>query len=137
MIATKIMGGVSVFLAVASVFLYRQNAEAREELGAARVSIEQAARANASNLSAIGALELGLDVCVNTRRVDEEQNRIVVEQLERDMDALRARGENVRVIREEIFREPSCRELGDLDIGTACPALRDRMFDVADSLDGD
>lgn len=134
MLSTKIMGGVSVFLGLSVVFLFRANASLNEEVGAARVSIAQAEAANQSNVLAIDALRAGLGACVSDRAVDEEQNRIVVEQLERDMDALRERSEEVRVVREEIFREPSCRELGDIDIGSACPALRDRMFERADGL---
>lgn len=131
---SKILGGVSVALLVALFFVFRANGNLREDLGAAALSIEQAAMANASNLAAIESLQAGLNVCVEGRRVDEQQNQVVVGQLQRDLEELEAQGERVRIVREQIFRDPSCAELGSIDIQSACPALADSLLSSARSL---
>lgn len=131
---TKILGGISVASVVALFIVFEVNAGLREDLGAAQLSIEQAKATNASNVAAIETVRQGLLACIDDRRVDETQNAVTVAQLQGDLETLRNRRQEVRVVREKIFRDPSCAELGAIDIAATCPALADSLLSSARSL---
>lgn len=133
----KIMLGVGGAMAIAMIFMWRANANLNEELGQAEQAIAQAAQTNRENQATIEQLRANLGMCVEQRRVDEQANQETVAQLQRDLDALSLQEERVRVVREEIFREPSCNELGEMDIAGTCPALADELWRIADRLDAD
>lgn len=131
---SKVLGGVTLAMAVGMFFMFNANASLNERLGAAELSIAQAESTNAINLTAIDTLQAGLNVCVDQRAVDETANAVVVAQLESDLELSQERADRVRIVREEIFRDPSCAELGSLDIGAACPALLTSLLNSSDSL---
>lgn len=133
----KVMAGVGVALVIALAFMWRANANLNEELGEARQSIRQAEQTNRENQAAIEELRTNLNTCVEQRRVDQQANEETIAQLESDLEALSLQEEEVRVVREEIFREPSCNELGELDIADSCPALSRELWGLADRLDAD
>ena len=132
---SKVLGGVTVAMGIAMFFLFRANASLNEEVGAARVSIAQAELTNETNLGTIDDLINRNNVCVAQRAADIENNEATVAQLESDFAALAAQEERVRIVREEIFREPSCAELGAISITAVCPALASSLLDRADSID--
>lgn len=127
MIATGIM-------AVICLLLWRQNSNLHEDLGQAKAAVTQAAQTNSNNLVTITDLGGRLDKCVTDRQVDEAANVAVVSALKADILGLEQAGIEIRIEREEIFREPSCEELGELDINAVCPALATGLRDSANSL---
>jgi len=134
-VISKVLGGLTIAMAIAVIFLFRANASLNEEVGAARVSIAQAEITNTSNVVTIDGLIISNNLCVAQRAADLENNEATVAQLELDFAALEAREERVRIVREEIFREPSCAELGAISISAVCPALASSLFDRAGSID--
>ncbi len=127
MVATGIM-------VVICLLLWRQNSSLNEDLGQAKAAVTQAAQTNDNNLVTITDLGDRLDKCVADRLVDEAANVAVVSSLNADILRLEEEGFEVRIETEEIFRDPSCEELGNIDVAAACPALAASMRDSADSL---
>lgn len=132
---SKVLGGLIVAMGIAVFFLFRANASLNEEVGAARVSIAQAELTNETNIGTIDDLINRNNLCVSGREADLENNATTVAQLESDFAALAAQEERVRIVREEIFREPSCAELGAISITAVCPALASSLFERSDSID--
>ena len=116
------------------LLLWRQNSSLNEDLGQAKAAVTQAAQTNDNNLVTITDLGDRLDKCVADRLVDEAANVAVVSSLNADILRLEEEGFEVRIETEEIFRDPSCEELGNIDVAAACPALAASMRDSADSL---
>lgn len=127
MIATGLM-------AAALWFLWTQNGNLQEEMGKAKAAVTQAKQTNTNNLTSIADLGDRLDTCVRDREVDVAAGVAVVSALKADILGLEERGVEIRIEREEIFREPSCEELGNLDITAICPALSTGLRDSANSL---
>jgi len=121
-------------LAVICLLLWRQNSNLNEEVGKAKAAVAQAAQTNSNNLTTISDLGDRLDRCVADRLVDEAANVAVVSELKADILELEEEGFEIRIETEEIFRDPSCEELGNIDVTAACPALAASMRDSADSL---
>jgi hypothetical protein len=121
-------------LAVLAWFLWTQNGNLREEMGKAEAAVVQAKQTNDNNLTSITELGDRLDTCVREREVDVAAGVAVVSKLKADILDLEGRSLEVRIEREEIFREPSCEELGELDITAICPALSTSLRERADSL---
>jgi hypothetical protein len=121
-------------LAVLAWFLWTQNGNLREEIGKAEAAVVQAKQTNDNNLTSITELGDRLDTCVREREVDVAAGVAVVSKLKADILDLEGRSLEVRIEREEIFREPSCEELGELDITAICPALSTSLRERADSL---
>lgn len=131
---SKVLGGVTLAMCVVVGFLWNQNGNLREEMGKAEAAVAQAAQTNTNNLTTITDLSDRLDQCVRDREVDVAAGVAVVSALKADILTLEERGIEVRIEREEIFREPSCEELGSLDINAVCPALATGLRDSANSL---
>lgn len=121
-------------MAVIALLLWRENSSLHDKLGQAKAAVTQAAQTNSNNLVTITDLGDRLDKCVADRLVDEAANVAVVSALKADILGLEQAGIAVRIEREEIFREPSCEELGELDINAVCPALATGLRDSANSL---
>lgn len=132
---TKVMGGAIAIMLLSMFFMWRANAALNKEVGAARVSIEQAALTNANNVETIDGLAIRINRCVLDQQADVEAHDRTVAQLKADFEALRIQKERTRVITEEIFLEPSCADLGRISITGSCPALANILFDHANSLD--
>lgn len=129
--ATAIVGAVSV--ALIAVLWYRNQALSAE-VSAAEQTLAAAVSVNESMRRLVGEMNDRIDQCVMDREVDLNQNAAVIAGLEQEMETLRER--RPEVIREEIYRDPSCAELGELDISGTCPALSERLLDIANRLDG-
>jgi len=133
---SKALGGGLALAVIVIVVLWNQNGSLHEEMGKAEAAVTQAAQTNDNNLTTITDLNDRLDTCVMDREVDLTENEAVVSDLHADILRLEETGFEVRIEREEIFREPSCDELGNLDINAICPALATGLRDSANSLDG-
>lgn len=133
---SKILGGATAMLLIVTLLLWHNNGELHEKVGKAEAAVTQAKQTNTNNLTTITDLGGRLDSCVTEREVDEAANVAVVSSLNADILRLEEEGFEVRIETEEIFREPSCEELGNLDINAICPALASGLRLSADSLDG-
>lgn len=131
---SKILGGVTIAMGIGMFFMFQANASLNEAIGEARITIDLAEATNSENLDTIAALQENLTLCVTQRTVNEQANAIVVSQLQSDLAIAEERTARVEIIREEIFRDPSCAELGALDIGATCPALVSSLLERADDL---
>ena len=132
---SKVLMGVSAAMVIAIFFMWRANAALNEEVGAARVSIAQATLTNNTNLVTITNLTTEINQCVEQQAIDEVANQETLVALRVQIADLEAREPLVRIIREEIFRDPSCEVLGNLDLGAACPALVDSLRERSHGLD--
>lgn len=119
---SKILGGGLAVVAIIAAILGWRLLAAHEELGTHQQALDQATLANQENQTTIIAIRAELNTCVRERAIDEQQNEIAVANLETRAAELEARAREVRVVREEIFRDPTCEQLGNLDIGALCPA---------------
>lgn len=128
-----LMIGIGI-MAVITLLLWRENSSLHDKLGQARAAVTQAAQTNSNNLVTITDLGDRLDSCVTERQVDEAANIAVVSSLNADILRLEEQGFEIRIETEEIFRDPSCEELGNIDVTAVCPALAASMRDSADSL---
>ncbi len=135
MLSKGLMVGCGILVVIAAL-LWRENSALHDKLGQAKAAVAQAAQTNTNNLTTITDLNDRLDACVTEREVDETANAATVSALNADILRLEDQGFEVRIVTEEIFREPSCEELGNLDITAACPALAARLRLSANSLDG-
>lgn len=131
---SKVLGGVTLAMGLLVWFLWGQNGNLREEMGKAEAAVSQAKQTNDNNLAEMIDLEGRISTCVREREVDMAAGVAVVSALKSDILTLEERGVEVRIETEEIFREPSCEELGSLDINAICPALANSMRDRAASL---
>ena len=131
---SKVLGGVTLALGMLVWFLWTQNGNLQEEMGKAKAAVTQAKQTNTNNLTSIADLGDRLDTCVRDREVDVAAGVAVVSALKADILTLEEHGVEIRIQREEIFREPSCDELGSLDITAICPALSTGLRDSANSL---
>jgi hypothetical protein len=128
-----LMIGIGI-MAVITLLLWRENSSLHDKLGQARAAVTQAKQTNTNNLTTITDLGDRLDTCVRDREVDVAAGEAVQSALKADILDLEERGVEIRIEREEIFREPSCEELGNLDINAICPALARGMRVSADSI---
>lgn len=131
---SKVLGAAAGLLAIICFLLWKQNGNLQEDIGKAKAAVVQAAQTNSNNLVTITDLGDRLDKCVTDREVDEAANVAVVSSLNADILRLEEQGFEIRIETEEIFRDPSCEELGNIDVTAACPALAASMRDSADSL---
>lgn len=133
---SKVLGGAIAVCLLVIWFLWNQNGNLQEDIGKAKAAVEQAAKTNSNNLTTIDDLEERLNTCVTERQVDEAQSEALVSSLNAEILDLQEEGFGVRIETEEIFRDPSCEELGNLDINAICPDLARSMRDSANSIDG-
>lgn len=96
---------------------------AKEELGAARVAVDQAVNVNEHNGGVIKDLELAGRDCVAGREADEKKFIVAEARWEVQKEALRFEAETISGQRIEVFRDPTCAEFAQLDIGSICPAI--------------
>jgi hypothetical protein len=119
--------GVGIAVLVALAWMARANSRLHTEVGEIRTELEQAQSVAEQNLEAFNRVDELNRICVNDRAVDKQQNAVTVAQLNADMISVSSRAQQVRVMREEIFRDPTCKELASIDIGARCPAWADEL----------
>jgi hypothetical protein len=130
----QLAGGiVGVVMAAALFMMWRANGKLHEEVGSLELSLAQAVATNRSNVVVIDDLVIRNNQCVEDRRVDEERSRSTVMALNQDLERLRARP---TIVREEVYRDPSCAQLGAIDIAAACPVLASSVRERARGLNG-
>lgn len=110
-----------VVLGVAVAFLWRANAQLHEELGSKEQALAQAVATNKTNVATIDDITAKNNQCVESHRVSVEEGERVASALRADLERIRT--QKPVIVREEVYRDPSCAQLGSIDIDAACPAL--------------
>ena len=131
---------MGVGLGIAAViigFLWWQNGSLREDLGASEQALEQAALTNKTNVENFDQVNAELTACVDQAAVDQAANEVTVANLEARYARLEIRSREVEIRREEIFRDPNCAELRDLDMHAICPDWANELRIRAATLGGD
>ncbi len=118
-------------------FLWHQNGNLREDLGASEQALDQAVLTNATNVKNFDDVNDRLTVCVDQSAVDKAANEVTVANLEARYARLEIRKDRVEIRREEIFRDPKCAELRDLDMAAICPDWAAELRIRAATIGGD
>lgn len=126
--------GISILI---TVFLFNQNGNLKEDLGASAIALEQAALTNKTNIENFDDVNGRLTACVDQSAVDEAANEVTIANLEARYARLEIRKNRVEIRREEIFRDPKCAELRDLDMAAICPDWAAELRIRAATIGGD
>jgi uncharacterized protein YggU (UPF0235/DUF167 family) len=126
--------GVSIII---TAFLFNQNGNLKEDLGAHKTALDQAVLTNATNVKNFDDVNDRLTVCVDQSAVDEAANEVTIANLEARYARLEIRKNRVEIRREEIFRDPKCAELRDLDMAAICPDWAAELRIRAATIGGD
>lgn len=131
---SKVLGGALGVAVIIIGFLFNQNGNLKEDLGANKQALAQCASANKTNVSNFDDVNDRLTACVDQTAVDEAANEVTIANLEARYARLEIRKDRIQIKREEIFRDPDCAELRDLDINAICPAWTGELRERATSL---
>ncbi len=126
--------GISILIIA---FLFNQNGNLKEDLGASEQAIAQAVLTNATNIKNFDDVNDRLMACVDQSAVDEAANEVTIANLEARYARLEVRKDRIEIRREEIFRDPECAELRDLDMDAICPDWTTELRLRAATLGGD
>ena len=137
MMPNKIMLGAIGLMGIIILFLWHKNGQLREDLGAQKQALTQAAAANKTNVENFDRVNADLTACVDQVAVDKAANETTIANLEARYARLEIRKDRVQIRREEIFRDPNCAELRDLDMAAICPDWADELRIRATTLGGD
>ena len=105
----------------------------KKENAAYEVAVEQCAKTNKANKTVVEFLKLQNSQCLDARREDETRLANAAAAWEAEKAALIERGQEVEVRNVEVYREPSCAELAQLDISAVCPDLANGLRQRAES----
>ena len=105
----------------------------QEENAAYEVAVEQCAKTNKQNKTVVAFLKLQQTKCLDGRRADETNlaNQVAAWNAEREL--LTEKAEEIELHNVEVYREPSCAELAQMDITNVCPTFVDRLRERAES----
>ena len=109
--------------------------DAMQELGKARAAVDRAEEINTQNGTVIADLSFRLDEIVQANAVEEAEFESARLDWSVQMERLRAQAQEVRVEEIEVYRDPTCADLAQLDVGASCPDLAKRLRVRTDSLD--
>jgi len=108
----------------------------RTENAAYEVAVEQCEKTNRQNKDVVEFLKLQNSQCLDGRRADETNLANQVAAWNAEKALLIEKAENVEVQNVEVYRDPSCAELAQMDINNVCPAFVDRLRERAESYNG-
>ena len=126
--------GISILI---TAFLFNQNGNLKEDLGASQQAIDQFVLTNKTNVDNFDRVNTELSSCVDEFAVDRAENEVTIANLEARYVRLEIRSREVEIRREEIFRDPDCAELRDLDMDAICPDWASELRIRAATLGGD
>ena len=118
---SKVLGGITIAMGLIIWFLFSQNGNLKEDLGANKQALDQAALANKKNVANFDRVNSDLAICIDQFAVDKTENAVTIANLEARYARLEIRKNRTEIRREEIFRDPECAELRDLDMAAVCP----------------
>lgn len=105
----------------------------QKENAAYVVAVEQCVKTNTANKSAIDFLKLQNTQCLDGRREDETNVANQVAAWNAEKVLLTEKAEQIEIRNVEVFRDPSCAELAQMDITAICPDFVNRLRDRAES----
>ena len=97
------------------------------------VAVEQCAKTNTKNKDVVTFLKLQNTQCLDERRADETNLANQVAAWNAEKVLLTEKAAQIEIQNVEVFRDPSCAELAQMDITNICPAFVDRLRDRAES----
>lgn len=100
------------------------------------VAVEQCAKTNANNVTKFTELQMKNNACVEGRQADETQHASAVAAWNVDREKLKVLANEKQTEIVEVFREPDCAELAQLNINNICPAFVSGLRQRAESLNG-
>lgn len=108
----------------------------KEENARYEVAVDQCAKTNRQNKDVVEFLKLQNTQCLDGRRSDETQhaNAVVAWTVEREL--LKARADEKAGDIVEVYREPNCADLAQLNLTDACPGLVNGLRRRAESHNG-
>ncbi len=109
--------------------------DAYKALGAAKVAVDRAEEVNSKNALAMSGLKEANAACIAGRKADEAQFAAADTSWQVERERLNAAAQEVRTREIEIFRDPTCADLAQMDVGASCPELAQRLRVRTDSLD--
>lgn len=107
------------------------------ELGAARLSIEQCILTNTTNKATIAEFERANKACIAGREVDEILIQKLAAEWNIEKELLQEQARNAQAQSIEVWRDPSCAELGKLDVAAICPDYADQLRQRAEDYNRD
>lgn len=105
----------------------------QKENAAYVVAVEQCVKTNTQNKSAIRTITLINEQCLDDRRADETNLSNQVAAWNAEKALLTEKAEKIVIRNVEVFRDPDCSELAQMDINAICPDFVNRMRDRAES----
>lgn len=124
-----------LLLASTLIWLWVANQRLNQKTGALEAALETATAVNQTSQQALTDAVQANQTCMAKFKQTEDQNARALENLAKDYIELEARKQRVQIRREEIFREPSCKELGEINIAVVCPTLATRLRNQAHAFD--
>ena len=121
------------FLFVLFCFQQFELKSLRAENARYEAAVEQCAKTNRQNKDVVKFLKLQNSQCLDARREDETRLANAAAAWEAERAALIERGQEVEIRNVEVYREPSCAELAQLDINAVCPDLANGLRRRAES----
>jgi len=112
----------AALLAVSVVNHFRIN-NLQAENARYEVAVDQCAKTNRQNKDVVEFLKLQNTQCLDGRRSDETQhaNAVVAWTVERELLKAKANEKGDDIL--EVYREPTCADLAQLNLTDACPGL--------------
>ena len=116
-----------LILAAVLVWLWTSNQSLNQTIGELETQLSVQRTVNAQNQTELTeALDANRE-CIANFEAAQQRSEQTIENLRTRFAQLEVFAGQIRVEREVIFREPSCRELGQIDIDAVCPALSERV----------
>ncbi len=105
----------------------------QKENAAYETAVEQCAKTNAQNKDVVEFLKLQNTQCLDDRRADETNLANQVAAWNAEKALLTEKAAQIEIQNVEVFRDPDCSELAQMDITNICPDFVNRMRDRAES----
>jgi len=105
----------------------------QKENAAYVVAVEQCVKTNTQNKNAIRTIKLINEQCLDDRRADETNVANQVAAWNAEKALLTEKAAQIEIRNVEVFRDPNCSELAQMDISNICPAFVERLRQRAES----
>jgi len=105
----------------------------QKENAAYVVAVEQCVKTNTQNKNAIRTIKLINEQCLDARRADETNVANQVAAWNAEKALLTEKAAQIEIRNVEVFRDPNCSELAQMDINNICPAFVERLRQRAES----
>jgi hypothetical protein len=132
-IPKPVFAGLVVALAASTLIQSCRVDDLKDENAKYEAAVEQCAKTNAQNKTVVDFLKLQNDQCLEGRREDETKLANAAAAWDAERQLLEEKAENVEVRNVEVYRDPSCAELAQMDITNVCPAFVERLRQRAES----